>query len=108
MNTTGASSGAGTAYPSGAQKFTHVYSGVRVTRSVVLCVCFVDRCLSFCTFSFGHCVVSSSPFTESDYTFGIFKLFFLVHHVEEMSLINITEKRDLGFITVFPIGKYNE
>ena len=25
-----------------------------------LCVGFVDRCLSFCTFSFGHCVVCSS------------------------------------------------
>jgi hypothetical protein len=33
---------------------------VRVTRSLVLYVCFVDRCLSFCTFSFGHCVVCSS------------------------------------------------
>ena len=30
------------------------FSGVRVTRSLVLCVCFVNRCLSFCTFSFGH------------------------------------------------------
>jgi hypothetical protein len=29
-------------------------------RSLVLCVCFVDRCLSFCTFSFDHCVVYSS------------------------------------------------
>ena len=37
-----------------------VFSGVRVTRSLVLYVCFVDRCLSFCTFSFGHCVVYSS------------------------------------------------
>jgi hypothetical protein len=37
-----------------------VYSGVCVIRSLVLCVCFVDRCLSFCTFSFGHCVVCSS------------------------------------------------
>ena len=37
-----------------------VYRGVRVTRSFVLYVCFVDRCLSFCTFSFGHCVVWSS------------------------------------------------
>jgi hypothetical protein len=37
-----------------------VFSGVRVTRSLVLCVCFVDRCLSFCIFSFGHCVVCSS------------------------------------------------
>jgi hypothetical protein len=36
-----------------------VISGVRVTRSFVLCVCFVDRCLSFCTFPFGHCVVCS-------------------------------------------------
>ena len=35
-------------------------SGVRVTRSLVLYVCFVDRCFSFCTFSFGHCVVCPS------------------------------------------------
>jgi hypothetical protein len=34
-----------------------VFSGVR---SLVLCVCFVYRCLSFCTFSFGHCVFCSS------------------------------------------------
>ena len=32
-------------------------SGVRVIRSLVLCVCFIDRCLSFRTFSLGHCVV---------------------------------------------------
>ena len=37
-----------------------INSGVRVTRSLVLYVCFVDRCLSFCTFSFGHYVVCSS------------------------------------------------
>jgi hypothetical protein len=37
-----------------------VFSGVHVTRSLVLYVCFVDRCLSFCTFSFGYCVVCSS------------------------------------------------
>ena len=35
-------------------------SGVRVARSLVLCACFVDRCFSFCTFSFDHCVVCSS------------------------------------------------
>ena len=35
------------------------FSGVRVTRSLVSYVCFVDRCLSFCLFSFGHCVVCS-------------------------------------------------
>jgi hypothetical protein len=39
------------------------FSEVRVTRSLVLCVCFVDRCLFFCTFSFGHyCVVCSSTY----------------------------------------------
>jgi hypothetical protein len=37
-----------------------VFSEVRVTRSLVLYICFVDRCLSFCTFSFGQCVVCSS------------------------------------------------
>ena len=37
-----------------------VFSGVRVTRSLVLCDWFVDRWLSFRSFSFGHCVVCSS------------------------------------------------
>ena len=46
------------AYPTRAQLSSPpVFS---VTRSLVLCVCFVDRCLSFYTFSFGHCVVCSS------------------------------------------------
>jgi hypothetical protein len=64
IKTTGATSGAWTAYPSGAPEFTPVFSGVHVTRSLVLYVCFVDRCLSFCTFSFGHCVVCSSSIYE--------------------------------------------
>jgi len=37
-----------------------VFCGVRVTRSSVLCVCFVDRCLSFWPFSFVHCVICST------------------------------------------------
>ena len=37
-----------------------VFSGLRVTRSLVLCVCFVDRYLSLCPFSFGQFVVCSS------------------------------------------------
>jgi hypothetical protein len=37
-----------------------VLSGSRVIRCLVLCVCFVDLCFSFCTFSFGLCVVCSS------------------------------------------------
>ena len=40
--------------------WTPVFSGVRVTRFLVLYVCFVYRCLSFCTFALGHRVVCSS------------------------------------------------
>ena len=56
---TGGTSRAGTAYPSVAPEFAPVFSGICVTRSLVLCVCFVDHCSSFCTFPFGHCVVCS-------------------------------------------------
>ena len=58
---TGATTGAGSAYPSRASKITPgLNSGICVARSLVLCVCFVDCCLSFCPFSFGHCVVCPS------------------------------------------------
>ena len=50
-----------------------VFSGVRVIRSLVLCVCFVNRCMFFCPFSLVLCVLLR--FTDSDYPFGIFKLF---------------------------------
>ena len=60
INTTGATSGTGTAYPSGTSEFTPGFIGVHVTRSIALCIIFVDRCLFFCTLSFGHCVVCSS------------------------------------------------
>ena len=56
--TTGVTCGAGTANPSGAHECTPGFCGVRVPRSLVLCV--VDRCLSFCYFSFGHCIICPS------------------------------------------------
>jgi hypothetical protein len=52
--------GAGAANPSAAPEFTSGFSGVCYTRSLILYECFVDRCLSFYTFSLGHCVVCSS------------------------------------------------
>ena len=52
-----------------------LFSGVRVTRSLVLYVCFVDRCLSFCTFLLAIVLSVFLRFTDSDYPFGIFKLF---------------------------------
>ena len=51
------------------------FSGVR-SRSLVLCVCFVDRCLFFCTFPFGHDIVCSSSILITP--FGIFKLFMII------------------------------
>ena len=49
-----------------------VFSGVCVTRSLVLCVCIVDR--SFVLFILAI-VFSVLKFTDSDYLFDIFKLF---------------------------------
>ena len=58
-----------------------VFSGVRVTLILVLYVCFVDRCLSFCTFSFDLCLLTFvlSVFlrlTGTDYHFYIFNIIF--------------------------------
>jgi hypothetical protein len=52
--------------------------GVRGSRSLVLCECFVDRCLSF----FFLAIVLSVllRYTDSDYPFGIFKLFCVKKH----------------------------
>jgi hypothetical protein len=51
-----------------------VFSGVRVTRSLVLCVCFVDRCLSFCPFfSVPLCCLSFFELRIQIISSGIFK-----------------------------------
>ena len=52
-----------------------IFSGICVTRSLVLYVCFVDRCLPFYTFSLGHSVVCSSSI--NGFWFAIFTLFSL-------------------------------
>ena len=52
-----------------------VFSGACVTRSLVVCVCFAYRCLSFCPFPLAI-VLSVLRSTDSDYPFGNFKLFF--------------------------------
>ena len=43
-----------------------VFNGVRVTRSLVLYVCFVDRCLSFCPFYLGIVLSVLLRYTYSD------------------------------------------
>ena len=90
VNTTDVTSGAATANPPGEPEFTPVFISVHVTRSLVLCVCFVDCCLSFCPFLlvivlfvlrftfwlplwyFLAIVLFVLRFTHSDYPFGIF------------------------------------
>ena len=61
-------------YPSGAPEFTLAFSGVRVTRFLVLFGCFIDRCLSFSTFHLAIVLSVLLRFTGSNYPFGIFKL----------------------------------
>jgi len=52
-NTTGTTGLSGTAYTLPRHLSSHpVFSVVHVTQSLVLCVCFVDRCLSYCPFFF--------------------------------------------------------
>jgi hypothetical protein len=78
----------GSAYPSGAPEFTLIFSGVRVTRSLVLYVCFVGHCLSFCTFLLAIALSVLLRYTDSDYPFGIFKL--LLHmKIHRNQIINI-------------------
>ena len=57
-----------------------VFSGDCDYRSLVLCVCFVDRCLFFCTFLV-FVLSALLWFTDSDYPIGIFKLFLYVKMV---------------------------
>ena len=70
--------------PYGTPDFTSC--GVRVTRSLILCVMFVYyRCLSFFFWP-----LSFLPFTDSDYPFDIFKLFLKVNkfHVSTPNAID--------------------
>jgi hypothetical protein len=58
-----------------------VFSGDRVTRSLVLHVCFVDRCLSLCPFSFTIVLSVLLRCADSDYPCGNFKHFFLQYKI---------------------------
>jgi len=52
INTTGATNGAATAYISGTPEFSLVFSGVRVTRSLILCVMFCRSLFALLYFFF--------------------------------------------------------
>ena len=72
--TTGATSGAGTAYPSGAHEFTSrlLWGSCYLIFS---CMCMLCRSLIVLPyFFFDNCVVCSSIYGDSDYHLGIFNL----------------------------------
>ena len=71
-NTTDATGGAGTTYPSGVHEFISGFSGV-LQFSVQ---CFVDCCLSCGFFLWPFVLSVILRFTAPDYLFAIFKLFF--------------------------------
>jgi hypothetical protein len=75
-----------------------VFSEVRVTQSLVLCVCFVDRCLFFCTFSFGHCVVCSSSF----YRF-LLPLWYLQTHLDAVQILKGLRHKSIACRFVFSL-----
>jgi hypothetical protein len=52
-----------------------------------------DRCLSFCTFSFGIVFSVLLRFTDSDYPFGIFKLFLFTREVAVIESTMAKRKR---------------
>jgi hypothetical protein len=93
-----------------------VFSGGFVTRSLVLCVCFVFRCFFFCPFSLGNCVVC--PFSMYGFWlphlylqthlqiycgsfFSFFLLFFKTKHFFVLSSFNV-----YTFISVFPFFQH--
>ena len=91
------------AYSSKQMSSPPVFSGVRFTRFLVLCVCFVDRFLSFCTFSFGHCVVCSSSiygfwlplwYLQTLFTVNLEKL-----KVQDPELVMQTKQVSTGILT---------
>ena len=43
--------------------FFFIFTKAIISQSLILCVCFLDRCLSFCLFSYGHCVVCPSIYS---------------------------------------------
>jgi len=51
-----------------------VFSEIRVTRFLALCVCFVDRC-PFVPFLLALVLSVFLRYADSDYPFGVFKFF---------------------------------
>ena len=73
-NTTGATSGAGTSYPSVAPEFTTIFCGGHVTQSLVVFAVFCRSLFFFVIFLLTN-ALSALQFTASNYPLAIFKQF---------------------------------
>ena len=102
ISTTGVTSAGGTAYPSGALVFTSICSGVRVIRPLIVYV--FCRSLSFCTFSFCHCVVCFSTLYRFWLPFDIFKLFFQRCNVVVFYLCSVSSAKMRRLLVFFIDG----
>ena len=71
-----ATSGTGTDCSSRVPEFTRGFKWGRATRSLLLCVCFVDQYLSFVLFLLIIVMYILLRYIDSNYPFGIFKFFF--------------------------------
>ena len=79
-------SGTEIAYTSGAPEVTSSFRGVRVVRSLVLCLCFVDRCLSFYPFSLGHSVVCPSINDSSNSFYNSSDMIIIFRHASDLQV----------------------
>jgi hypothetical protein len=86
-NTTGSTYGAGTAYPFGTPDHNPGFSGIRVARSLVLCVMFC-RSLSI-LFPLATVLSVLLRFKAFDYSIGIFKLLVYSNDIIDTSYIII-------------------
>ena len=76
-NTTGATCGAGIAYPSGAPEFTPYISGVRIARSLIFCVVFYRSLFVYLWFFYWSLYCTSvldlrlliTPFVSSNFSY---------------------------------------
>ena len=62
------------------------FSGVRVTRSLVLYACFVDCCLFFCIFLLAIVLSVLLRYTDYDCPFIILKLFYICPLIDRASI----------------------
>ena len=87
-----------------------LFSGVRVTRSLVLYECFVDRC-PFVLFLLDIVLSVLLRFTHSEYLFDIFKFFLLTHSTNTACIpflfrVKSDKSKKSGDVAEFPILHY--